>query len=170
MEIKFKNVTKCTANLYNKFLEFHSKKYKTRDMLAFCGIIIAIIYMITFNIIYKNYVYALIILTSAIFLFFLNEKRQMQVVEKQKKSTKIQNQSEVEYYFYNKYYFVIKMNKQREIIRYYKLYRINTDEQNFYLYLDKTHALILSKEGFIKGTPKEFKKFISKKCKFKYSE
>ena len=103
-------------------------------------------------------------------LFPLNEKHQKKVVKKEKNSAKVQNQSEIEFYFYNRYYFVVKINKQRKVIRYYKLYRINSDNKNFYLYLDKTHALIVSKAGFVKGTPKEFKNFISKKCKFKYSE
>lgn len=170
MEIKFKNVTKCTSNLYSEFLRFHRKKYKTRDRFTFLIILIAVIYMIAFNIKYHNYIFVLAILIGAFLIFVLNEKHQKKVVKKERNSAKVQNQSEVEFYFYNRYYFVVKINKQRKVIRYYKLYRINSDNKNFYLYLDKTHALIVSKAGFVKGTPKEFKNFISKKCKFKYSE
>lgn len=170
MEIKFKNVTKCTTNLYNEFLRFHRKKYKTRDMFTFLIIAIAVIYMIAFNIKYHNYIFVLIILIGSILIFALNEKRQKKIVKKEEKSAKIQNQTEIEYYFYNRYYFVLKMNKQRKVIRYYKLYRVNSDSKNFYLYLDKTHALIVSKSGFVKGSPKEFKNFISKKCRFRYSK
>lgn len=170
MEIKFKNVTKCTSNLYSEFLRFHRKKYKTRDRFTFLIILIAVIYMIAFNIKYHNYIFVLAILIGAFLIFALNEKHQKKVVKKERNSAKVQNQSEVEFYFYNRYYFVVKINKQRKVIRYYKLYRINSDNKNFYLYLDKTHALIVSKAGFVKGTPKEFKNFISKKCKFKYSE
>ena len=142
MEIKFKNVTKCTTNLYNEFLRFHRKKYKTRDMFTFLTIAIAVIYMIAFNIKYHNYIFVLIILIGSILIFALNEKRQKKIVKKEEKSAKIQNQTEIEYYFYNRYYFVLKMNKQRKVIRYYKLYRINSDNKNFYLYLDKTCKIV----------------------------
>ena len=113
MEIKFKNVTKCTTNLYNEFLRFHRKKYKTRDMFTFLIIAIAVIYMIAFNIKYHNYIFVLIILIGSILIFALNEKRQKKIVKKEEKSAKIQNQTEIEYYFYNRYYFVLKMNKKK---------------------------------------------------------
>ena len=61
------------------------------------------------------------------------------------------------------------MNKKRQLVRYFKIYRINSDEKNFYIYTDKTHAFIVSKEGFIKGTAKEFGEFMAKKFKLKYS-
>ena len=102
--------------------------------------------------------------------FLINEKYQNNVVKEELESKKIEEQEKIEFYFYNKYYFVVKMNKKRQLVRYFKIYRINSDEKNFYLYTDKTHAFIVSKDGFIKGTAKEFDEFMAKKCKFKYSK
>lgn len=168
MEIKFKNITKCTASLYNQFLEFHNKKYKVRNILTVVTILIAVLYMIIFNIKYKNYSIVILVIAFTFLGFFIREKYQKKVVKKELKSQKIKEEKQVEFYFYNKYYFVVKMNKKRQLVRYFKIYRINSDEKNFYLYTDKTHAFIVSKEGFIKGTAKEFDKFMAKKFKLKY--
>ena len=169
MEIKFKNITKCTASLYQQFLGFHNKKYKTRNILTMVTVLIAVLYMVIFNIKYKNYFAVILAITFAFLGFFIKEKYQKKVVKKELKSQKIKKEEQVEFYFYNKYYFVVKMNKKRQLVRYFKIYRINSDEKNFYIYTDKTHAFIVSKEGFIKGTAKEFGEFMAKKFKLKYS-
>lgn len=170
MEVKFKNITKCTESLYNQFLKFHNKKYKVRNILTIIIVLIAIIYMVIFNIKYSNYTVALFAIILGVTTFLINEKYQNNVVKEELESKKIEEQEKIEFYFYNKYYFVVKMNKKRQLVRYFKIYRINSDEKNFYLYTDKTHAFIVSKDGFIKGTAKEFDEFMAKKCKFKYSK
>lgn len=169
MEIKFKNITKCTASLYNQFLKFHNEKYKIKNIFTVLLILIAIMYMIIFNLKYKNYLAVILAIIFAFLGFFIKEKYQKKVVKKELKSKKIKKEEQVEFYFYNKYYFVVKMDKKRQLVRYFKIYRINSDEKNFYLYTDKTHAFIVSKNGFIKGTAKEFGEFMAKKFKLKYS-
>lgn len=168
IELKFKNITKCTPNLYDKFLKFHSKKYKTRDMITVLFTLAIIIYMLVFNIVYHGYISAILIATIGILYLMSRNYYQKKVVKKELKSSKIKNEEEIEFYFYNRY-FIVKKNGQRKKIRYFKLHRVNSDKENFYLYIDKTHAFILSKLGFIKGTPKKFERFISKKCIFRYS-
>lgn len=168
MEVKFKNITKCTQNLYNDFLKFHDKKYKTRTILTDLIISIAILYMLGFNIKYNNYFIVVFIILFTILGFYIKNKHQKNIVKKEMKSKKIKQQEEIKFYFYNKYYFVVKKNKNRQVVRYFKIYRINEDDKNFYLYLDKTHAFIVSKEGFVKGDAKQFQKFMIQKFKFKY--
>lgn len=168
MEVKFKNITKCTKSLYNDFLKFHDEKYKTRTVLTNLIISIAILYMLGFNIKYNNYFIVIFIVLIAILGFYISNKHQKDIVKKEMKSKRINQQEEMEFYFYNKYYFVVRTNKKRQVIRYFKIYRINEDDKNFYLYLDKTHAFIVSKEGFAKGNAEQFKKFMIQKFKFKY--
>lgn len=169
MELRFRNVTKCTPNLYDEFLEFHNKKYKLRDISTLLLIFVVVAYMVIFNIIYHNYFIALVMTIIAIIYFLFNLNYEKKVVKKELKSSKMKNQEEIEFRFYN-YVLIVVSKKGKKKIRYHKLYRVNSDNQNFYLYLDKTHALIVSKSGFIKGSAKDFKIFISKKCRFKYSD
>ena len=169
MELRFRNVTKCTPNLYDEFLEFHNKKYKLRDISTLLLIFVVVAYMVIFNIVYHNYIIAIFITVIGIVGYIFNNNYQKKVVRKERKSSKIRNQEEIDFRFYN-YVFIVISKKGKKKIRYHKLYRVNGDNQNFYLYLDKTHALIVSKSGFIKGNAKDFKTFISKKCRFKYSD
>ena len=71
MEIKFKNITKCTGSLYNQFLGFHNKKYKTRNILTMVTVLIAVLYMVIFNIKYKNYFAVILAITFAFLGFFI---------------------------------------------------------------------------------------------------
>ena len=169
MDLKFINITRCTPDLYDKFLTFHNKKYRIRDILSILSISSAIVYMIIFNIMYQSYIIAILI-TIIFILYFISRKNyKKKTVKREFKSPKIENKEEIKFRFYNNC-FIVKNKKKEQKIKYYKLYRVNNDQENFYLYTDKTHAMILSKSGFIKGTTEDFKKFISKKCRFKYSD
>ena len=52
---------------------------------------------------------------------------------------------------------------------YFQIKKIFETEENFFLYTDDKHSLILDKDGFEIGSAKEFSKFIKKKCPFKYN-
>lgn len=166
MELKFRNITKCTKGIYNEFLRFHSEKHKSEYLIKAILILFVIAYMVIFNIVYKNYMVALIIIGMVILFCISREHYQKRTAKRQLKSFKIKNSEEIEFSFYNKY-FTTKVNEKKQKVRYYKIYKVCNDEKNFYLYLDKTHAFIISKTGFIKGTPEEFEEFILKKCRFK---
>ena len=43
-------------------------------------------------------------------------------------------------------------------------------EDKFYLYLDKTDAFILDKQGFEIGKVDDFREFIKRKCIFRYKK
>lgn len=169
MEILFKNITKSSKKIYDQFLDFHNKRYKKRDMIQNIFFIIAISYMIIFNIVHQDYKMVLIISVLAALYLIGNNFQQKNVVKKELKSEKVVQEKIIIYCFYDKY-FTIEMNKKTQKYKYYELYRIHQDENNFYFYIDKTHTFIIDKKGFEKGTVQEFKEFLRKKCKFKFKK
>ena len=162
MELQFKNVTKSTKSVYNEFVKFHSEEHRHEYLFKAILILIVVVYMTIFNIIYKNYISAIIIILAVVLIGIYREKEQKNVTKRELNSSKIKNSEDIEYCFYNKY-FTTKVNENKQKVRYYKIYKVYSDNKNFYLYLDKTHAFILNKKGFTKGTPDEFNKFILKK-------
>ena len=46
--------------------------------------------------------------------------------------------------------------------------KIFETDENFFLYTDEKHSLILDKDGFEIGNSKDFAEFIKRKCPFKY--
>lgn len=54
-------------------------------------------------------------------------------------------------------------------MNYFEFKKIFETDENFFLYTDEKHSLILDKDGFEIGTAKGFSEFIKRKCPFKYS-
>lgn len=162
MKILFKNITKYDKENRNNFKMFHAEKYGVRDLLKFIIIAICIIYIFIFNLISKNWPLILGIILLGVLLYFMNT---IKLSETQKTKKKIKQYT---FYFYEKY-IKIKYKRQFERMRYFEIKKIFETEENFFLYTDENHSLILDKEGFEIGTPKEFVGFIKRKCPFKYS-
>ncbi len=55
-------------------------------------------------------------------------------------------------------------------MKYYQLYKVFETADFFYLYIDKTHALLLDKTKFKKNNPSEFLDFIKRKCWWCYKK
>ena len=152
MKVLFKNTTKYTkenCNQFLQFIEFHSKKYGKKELIKLILFGIAILYILTFNIFYRNWILVLSLLALGIILYVL---RNMQIAEKEKKQKKVK---EFTFYFYERY---IKIKHRREFERlpYFKLHKVFETQEYFYLYLDEKSSLILRKDGFEIGTPEEF--------------
>lgn len=170
MILKFRNITKSNKQIYNEFLEFHNKKYGKKENIRTVIMFLFILYIIIFNIANSNLkliVFFILIILTSFFIYKLYYPQK--VVERELKSSKIKNKEDILYNFYDRYYEVIKNGRKQKML-YYKLYKIHQDKTNFYFYIDETHAFIISKNGFVKGNLKEFKNFISKKCRFKYKK
>ena len=168
MELKFKNITKCSKEMYNEFLTFHNKKFAMKERLQLLFILFVIAYMIVFNIKFGNFKYlALISIILLICFFAYKVYRRETAPKREMKSSKIVNKDEIVYEFYNLYVNVSR-NGNNGRLWYNKIYKIYQDNDNFYFYLDDTHALIMKKNTFVKGNLKDFKEFISKRCIFKY--
>ena len=167
MKPKFKNITKCSKELYNQFLQFHANKYGKKYKAEIIIVIISLIYMMVFNIINGNILMFLIISIICIIYILYKKVKQRKIVKKELKTSKIKNEEDIVFNFYNNSFDII-LGKKKQKLSYYKLKRIHNDEKNFYLYIADTQAFIVSKNGFVNSTSKQFDEFIFKKCRFKY--
>lgn len=168
MKLKFKNITKCSKKTYNDFLKFHNKKFEKKELIGALIFFLLILFIIIYNIKIGNF--SLIIIIGVLILllgFFYNIFHKQKEVEKEFKSSKIQNEEEIIYDFYNMYFDAVGKDK-RQRLWYICLYRIYQDKNFFYFYTDTNHALLIDKKGFVKGDLSKFKEFISKRCIFKY--
>lgn len=159
----FKNTTKYSKKELNNFLAFHKKKYR-RKYLILTGITaIYIISLVIANIINRNWsiALALILVGILIYVYFTNGN------QKKLENNKKQMEQEFTFLFYENHV-TVKSMKASSKFNYFKFHKIYETKDNFYLYINKEYSLILNKEGFIKGNIGEFRKFIKKKCLFKY--
>lgn len=163
MKILFKNTTKYTKENCNNFLEFNTNKYGKKELLKMILFGICILYILIFNIVYKNWLLVLgtILLSGMIYLI---EKKKS--VKQQRNKNK---EKEFTFYFYEKH-IKIKYRREFERLKYFQFHKIFETDEFFFLYLDDKKSLILSKNGFEIGNPKEFSKFIKNKCPFKYKK
>ena len=162
MKILFKNTTKYDKENCNNFITFHSNKYGTKELLKAIAAIICIIYMLIFNLINKNWYLILAFIVIGIVVYFIDKQKDK---KKKKEKKKIK---EFTFYFYEKY-IKIKYKRDFERMRYFEIKKVFETEENFFLYVDEKKSLILDKDGFEVGTPKEFSQFIRRKCPLRYS-
>ena len=169
MKVLFKNKTKYNKEIYKEFLEFHQEKYGASYIFATVVPIILLIFCVIVQIQSRNFYLA--ILTTIIAILFAGWRfyDPIKTVKKEVQSKKIENEQEFIFKFYKKN-FDIYSKKINSKIRYWQLHKIFETEEFFYLYKDKTHAFLLSKQGFEVGTSDEFAEFINRKCRFKFKK
>lgn len=166
MKILFKNKTKYTKEIYEKYLQFHQNKFKNKYTFTTIVTILLLSFCIIINLQYLKYSTAFIlfaILGAFCFYRFIYPNKQ---VEKELKTEKFKKEKEFTFTFYEKF-FVISDKKKSEKIKYWKLYRVYETKEFFYLYIDKNHAFLLDKSTFIKGNTSKFLKFLKRKTWFK---
>lgn len=162
MKVLFKNTTKYDKENCNNFVNFHSNKYGKKELVKFIIMAIVFIYILIFNIIYKNWYFFVVGAIVITLIYLINKKRNT----KQKKTKKKIKQ--YTFYFYDRY-IKIRYRRQFDRMLYFQIKKIFETEENFFLYTDDKHSLILDKDGFEIGSVEEFSKFIKKKCPFKYN-
>ena len=109
----------------------------------------------------------MVIVAIAIFVYIANKLKYSRQQGRNKKM--INNKKEFSFFFYQKY-IKIKCGRKFDRLRYFELYKIFETKEYFFLYTDENHSLILDKEGFEIGNPKEFSDFMKKKCPLKYKK
>ena len=166
MKILFKNNTKYTKEKYNDFIEFHKNKYGKKMIIKFVITVICVLYILIFNIINKNWLVILLLTGIAIMFYLLNNVKNNKIQKQNKKMLRDRNQFT---FFFYEHFIKIKCGRKFDRIRYFELYKIFETKEYFFLYVDETHSLIVSKEGFEIGTAREFSDFIRKKCLLKYN-
>lgn len=169
MKILFKNITTYSENEYKKFLKFHTKKFGYYYTFTSIVTLILILFCVIISIKYKNFnlciLFIFAFVSYLIYSFFYPIKK----IEKELNSDKISNSQTFTFVFY-KYYFKIIGHKRNLNFPYFKLYKIFETKDFFYLYSNKNHSFALSKNGFKIGNSKNFSKFITKKCLFKFKK
>ena len=162
MKIIFKNNTKYTKQVYFDFLEFHNKKFGKKYWFYTILVLIIILYILIINIIYFNWRLAILLIITCISFAIYRVKSQEKIIKNELKREPITQEKEFKFIFYEKY-FKIRDKLKKETIKYYKIKKVYETEKYFYLYIDKTHSFLLSKDGFSIGNVKDFYKFIKKK-------
>ena len=163
MKILFKNTTKYDKENRENFTNFHRDKYGRRELVRGILTVICIIYILVFNIMNSNWKVLLILTLIGVGFYFINKY----VLEQKKEKNKKQKNKEFSFFFYERH-IKIKCKRQFERMTYFEIKKIFETDENFFLYTDDNHSLILDKDGFEIGNEKDFAEFIKKKCPFKY--
>lgn len=148
LKILFKNKTKYTKQAYKEFVEIHNKTHNFTYTL-YTVIVIALL-LICLVLQVNNHTYSLAITFCLIITCFILWRffHPISVVSKQFNSSTIQTEKEFTFNFYNKYFKIID-NNQFEIFKYYKIYKVYETDNFFYLYTDRTHSFLISKNNFL---------------------
>ena len=164
-KVLFKNITTYNNKNYAQFLKFHNDKYEFSYNSYTIIMSILLIYCVIINIKNKNILttllFILLLISFVLLRFYLPLRRLKKTKENIRKSS-----TSIHTFFFYDYY--LKVDKQ--IIYYFKLYKIFETKDYFYLYINQDYALMLDKNGFQIGTVEDFRSFIKRKCLFKYKE
>lgn len=163
LEILFENTTKYTKSIYDKFLNFHRKKYHFSYMAYSILAIAFILLCIVIQVKAHNLTFAILVCFGLLAFVFWRFFRPISQVSKEYKSDKIKKQKVFTFKFYDKF-FTIQDDKQFSKIKYYQLYRVFETTDFFYLYIDKTHSFLVDKSCFKEDNWENFSLFIKKKC------
>ncbi len=163
LKLLFKNTTKYTKAIYDKFLIFHNQKYQFTYMAYTAMVVAFIIFSLIMQVKYHNFTIAIILCCGLTAFVLWRFFRPVSEVKKEYKSEKIEKEKEFTFKFYN-HYFIIEDDKEFSEIKYRQLYHVFETLDFFYLYIDKKHAFLLDKTKFKKNNPSEFSTFIKKKC------
>lgn len=166
MEILYKNKTKYTKEIYEKYLQFHQQKFGQNYKFTTIVIILLLCFCIISNLKYSNYITTFILIIILCLFCFYRFFYPVKKIEKELKTDKFKNEKEFTFTFYDKF-FIVSDKKFSEKIKYWKLYRVYETEKFFYLYINKDHAFLLDKSTFSKGNTKKFLRFLKKKIWYK---
>lgn len=169
MKILFKNRTKYTKSTYQEFLNFHQEKYGPKYQFYTAIILILIFFCFAMQVKYHKYTLAILFACSLTAFFLWRFFHPLKQIKKEMESEKITKEKEFSFRFFEKH-FEISDKQKIEKMKYYKLLRVFETKTFFYLYIDKNHAFLLSKNSFVIGSPEEFSKFIKKKCPFHFKK
>ena len=69
MKVLFKNTTKYDKENCNNFMDFHTNKYGKKELIKYILMFIGFLYILIFNIIYKNWYFILAVLLLGILIY-----------------------------------------------------------------------------------------------------
>lgn len=165
----FKNTTKYSKTIYDKFLAFHSQKYHITYTLYTVIVVALIIFFLILQVKSHNFNLAFLACCGLTAFILWRFFRPISNVTKEYKSDKIQKEKEFTFKFYH-HFFTVEDAKEYSKLKYYELYKVFETNDFFYLYIDKTHSFLLDKSCFKKNNSSEFSQFIKKKCWWCYKK
>lgn len=144
----FLNKTTYPQELYSQFIKFHNKTYHF-SYKSFTIIILGFL-LLCLVLQFINHYYVLVCLLTIITISFLLWRifHPISLVQKEFTSDKIKNNKIFTFKFYDKYFEILD-DLQYSKLKYYNIYKVYETNNFFYIYIDKTHALILKKENFL---------------------
>lgn len=168
MKVLFKNKTKYSKETYYKFIKFHNIKYGFKYKFYTILIIILLIYcaILTFskNVWGLGITFTLITILFTLYRFF----EPISLIKKELKSKAISKEKTFIFKFYENYFKIVDGMEYTQV-SYLKLKKVFELNDFFYLYIDKSHAFLISKNGFTYKTAEEFSNFIKRKCWYKFT-
>ena len=167
MKVLFKNRTRYTKEVYDIFLQFHNKKYGSSYIFYTAFVALLIFFCFGMNLKYHNYSIAILLFVAMIIFLYWRFTHPKEEVKKELKTDAIVQEKEFQFRFFEKAIEILdKANVSR--VKYFKIKHIYETDDYFYLYIDKNHAFLLEKNGFVIGNSNDFKAFIKHKCPFRF--
>lgn len=163
----FKNHTKYSKTIYNKFVQFHNGKFGLIYDIYTIIVIFLLLYCFVIAIKGKSILLSIIFFIAMCIFTIYRIFQPLYSFKKQTKSKTICRENEIVLYFYEKV-FKVRENAKIVRIRYWQLHKVYETDKFFYLYLTKKSAILVDKCGFTLGDSIQFSKFIRKKMKLKY--
>lgn len=167
MEELFVNKTKYSKEEYETFLNSYSDEYATSENayiifnIAFFGFCMVMAFR------NNETLLGIALLIGLLIYIWFKFIRTAKQNKKDRESEKLSGNFVNTYKFYKNYFNVENPEGKAQIL-YFKLYRVVETNTNYYIYLSRDVAFIMSKEGFTKGNELEFSQFIKKKTFGKY--
>jgi len=153
---------------YQKFGTFHIFIAGMKHLLMFSGMFLGLGLIFAVLAIFKSGTFSSGAVICFIFVFLLPILNWMKQKIRIKKTVKLNpNFADTQNsYIFNETDFNLKINvnkkEEKHTIKYAELYRVYETKTNFYLYLDKYRALIITKEGISEGTCEELSAIFQK--------
>ena len=167
MEELFENKTKYSQEEYEKFLKSYEEEYATSEnaYMLFNILFFGFCMILAFrnNEILLGIALLIGLLIYIWFKFIRTAKRN----KKDRKSSKLSGNF-INTYKFHKNQFSVDNPEGKAQIFYFKLYRVVETNTNYYIYISRDMAFIMSKDSFTKGNSLEFSQFIKKKMFTKY--
>ena len=167
MEELFENKTKYTKEQYNTFMQVHQSEYIVEEIayMLFNILFFGLTMILAFR--SKEIILGIAIVIGLIvyiwYKFIWSQKR----VKKNTENGKLSGDFVNTYKFYKRYFGVENQEGNAQIL-YFKIYRVVETKDNYYIYITRNNAFIVSKNGFTKGDNIEFSKFIKGKTITRY--
>ena len=169
MEEIFKNETKCSKSEYKRFMKAHEKGYGLKEDIGTIIIFLFLVFLFFFTLSRKVLYLSLLMIGIGVAFVYFSVIKINKEVKKDFKSKKVINEYVNTYCFY-KWFFTMSSEEGNTRFLYWDIKKVLENNTHYYVYITHRRAFIISKKGFVKGNPDEFRKFLRRRTFFKYKK